>query len=207
MSNFKSRPAQWVVTIAASAGGLHGLSHILDSLPEDFPAAIAVVMHLSPHFTSKLAEILNQRSLLDVKWAAEGDLMQCSTVYVAPPDWHVRVCESGTLNLFKGKKIRFTRPAAEPLFMSAAEVYKERVIGVVLSGSDSDGATGVQAIKAHGGRVITQDKATSLHFSMPKSAIHTGAVDFVLPITEIAPRLMTLVPGKDASREINELIC
>ena len=98
-----------------------------------------------------------------------------------------------TLALRDGHKIRFLLSSANPLFESAAAVLGPRVIAVVLTGSGSDASDGVRAVKAAGGAVIAQDQATSQHFSMPREAIRTGAVDYVLPLDRIAPALVSLV--------------
>ena len=181
--------------MAASVGGLKALSVILGGLPADFPAAIAIVMHLSPEHKSVLAEILNGRSLLDVKQAKTGDILCHSSVFVAPPNHHLSVERGGRLRLSSSaaEKIHYARPSAEPLFASVAEVYKQNAIAAVLTGGDGDGSFGVQIIKEKGGQVIAQDRLTSQDFSMPETSIETGEVDFILPLNEIAPQLIKLV--------------
>jgi two-component system, chemotaxis family, protein-glutamate methylesterase/glutaminase len=182
-----------VIAIASSAGGLDALIQVLSGLPADFPAAIAVVQHISPYYRSQMAEILNQRTALSVKEAEPGDLLKPGWVFVAPPDHHLLVNSDGTLMLNQAAKVRFSRPAADILFNSIAETYKERAIAVVLTGKDGDGAAGSQTIKQMGGIVIAQDEATSKFFSMPDAAIQTGVVDFVLPLTDISAMLVRLV--------------
>ena len=191
------QPAECVVAVATSAGGLNALSVILGGLPADFPAAIAIVMHLSPDHKSLLAEILKFRTPLMVKQAYPGDLLCRSRVFVAPPNHHLSVARSGHLKLSSptADKIHFARPSAEPLFASVAEVYKKHAIAVVLTGGDGDGSTGVQLIKDHGGLVIAQDRPTSQDFSMPETSIKTGDVDFILPLDKIAAKLMELAAG------------
>lgn len=182
-----------VVALAASAGGLKALSQILSALPPDFPAAIVVVQHLSPRHRSLMAEILSRRTALTVKQASSGDQLRPGTVYIAPPNKHLLVNSDGILSLSDSAQVHFVRPAANNLFESVAASFKERAIAVVLTGRDSDGASGVQAIKKMGGTAIAQDEATSESFSMPSAAINTGTVDFVLPLNEIASALVTLV--------------
>lgn len=192
-------PAQSVIAMAASAGGLNALSVILGGLPADFPAAIAIVMHLSPVHKSLLAEILSSRSLLEVRQAQTGDVLCHSSVFVAPPNHHMSVVQGGRISLSSDEaaKVHFARPSAEPLFASVAEVYQSHAVAVVLTGGDGDGSFGVQIIKDRGGRVIAQDRPTSQDFSMPQTSIATGDVDFILPLTEIAPMLIELItPGK-----------
>ena len=187
--------------MAASVGGLNALSVILGGLPGDFPAAIAVVMHVSPDHKSFLPEILKCRTELEVKEAQSGDVLCHSKVFVAPPNHHLSVAQGGRLELSSSasEKIHHARPSAEPLFASVAEVYREKAIAVVLTGGDGDGSTGVQIIQEQGGQVIAQDRPTSQDFSMPETSIRTGEVDFILPLNEIAAKLMELVgvtPGK-----------
>ena len=184
-----------VIAMAASAGGLKALSVILGGLPTDFPAAIAIVMHVSPLHKSLLAEILNSRSFLEVKQAHTGDILSPASVFVAPPNHHLFVVKGGRLKLSSAhaKKVNYARPSAEPLFASVATVYKERAIAVVLTGGDGDGSFGVQIIKDKGGIVIAQDRPTSQDFSMPETAIKTGDVDYILPLNKIASKLAELV--------------
>ena len=182
-----------VVAIAASAGGLRAISEILSALPADFPAAIVVVQHLSPLYRSYMPELLNSRTQLRVKHAQTGDLLLSRTVYIAVPDKHLLVNPDGRLFLSDSLKVNFVRPAADNLFISLAATYKIRAIAVVLTGKLSDGLLGVLAIKKHGGTAIAQDEATSEYFSMPKSAIDTGKVDFILPLNAIASTLISLV--------------
>jgi two-component system, chemotaxis family, protein-glutamate methylesterase/glutaminase len=184
-----------VIAMAASTGGLKALSVILSGLPADFPAAIAIVMHLAPDRKSILAEILDSRSQLEVKEAHTGDILCHSSVFIAPPNHHLFVAKGGRLKLSSShaEKVHYARPSAEPLFASVADVYKTNAIAVILTGGDGDGSFGVQIIKEQGGQVIAQDRPTSENFSMPETSIKTGDVDFILPLDEIAPKLMELV--------------
>lgn len=140
-----------------------------------------------------MADILSRRTPLQVKQAEEGDCLQPGTVYIAPPDRHLLVNPNGTLSLSQSELVHFVRPSADLLFDSAAASYRERLIGVVLTGTGSDGAMGVQAIKKMGGMVIAQDEATSEFFGMPAAAIQSGSVDFLLPLAEIPTFLLALV--------------
>ncbi len=182
-----------VVVIATSAGGLKALSHLLSALPADFPAAVVVVQHLSRQYPSQLANILGQRTSLSVKEAEKGDWLQPGKVYIAPPDQHLLVNLDGTLGLSHSELVHFVRPSADLLFESVAAKFKERVVGVVLTGKGVDGAMGVEAIQKMGGKAIAQDQATSECFGMPESAIATGSVDWVVPLDKIAATLMNLL--------------
>lgn len=191
-----------VIAMAASVGGLHALSVILSGLPANFPAAIAIVMHLSPDHKSILAEILNRRTQLLVKEAHTGDVLCPACVFVAPPNHHLFVAPGGGLKLSSAvaEKIHYARPSAEPLFVSVAKIYQNDAIAVVLTGGDGDGSFGVQIIKDHGGQVIAQDWPTSQDFSMPETSIKTGDVDFILPLDEIAPKLIGLIGAGRGTR-------
>jgi two-component system chemotaxis response regulator CheB len=152
-------------------------------------------MHLEPDHKSILAEILSRRTHLVVKQAHTGDVLCPSCVFVAPPNHHLFVAKGGRLKLSSSAadKVHHARPSAEPLFASVARVYKKSSIAVVLTGGDGDGSFGVQFIKDQGGMVIAQDRPTSQDFSMPETSIETGDVDFILPLDEIAPKLIELV--------------
>ena len=188
-----------VVAIAASAGGLRALTSVLSALTSDFPAAVVVVQHLDPRHRSLMAELLSRQSRLPVKQAEEGDALRPGSVFVAPPDRHLLVNADGTLSLSKTELVHFLRPSADLLFESVAASFKDRAIAVVLTGTGSDGASGLQAIKKMGGTVVTQDEGTSEFFGMPSAAIQTGRVDFVLPLNEIGQALTTLVVRGDSA--------
>ncbi len=187
------RPDFAIVAIAASAGGLTAISAILAALPADFPAAIVVVQHLSPHQPSQMADILRRRIALPVTQAVEGDTLCPGHVYLAPPDKHLIVNSDFTLSLTHTGKVHFVRPSGDVLFHSVAASFGPRAIAVILTGGASDGTAGIQAIKQAGGVTIAQDEASSESFSMPRSAIQTGAVDHILPLDAIAPMLLSLV--------------
>jgi two-component system chemotaxis response regulator CheB len=194
-------PAFEVVALAASAHGIEALTKILSSLPADFPAAIVIVQHLSPHHPSWLAQILNRKTPLTVRQAQEADCLSPGAVYVAPPDRHLLVNPDGSLSLTKTEKVHWVRPAAENLFESVAKSYKNKAIAVVLTGGDSDGSAGVQHIKEMGGAVIAQDEATSKAWGMPSAAIATGCVDWILPLDKIAEAIVSLVQHGEIEEE------
>jgi two-component system, chemotaxis family, protein-glutamate methylesterase/glutaminase len=184
-----------IVALAASAGGLAALSQVLSGLPEEFAPAVVVVQHLDPRHRSLMADILNRRTPLPTKEAEEGEPVRGGTVFIAPPNRHLLVNQDATLSLSQSELVHFVRPSADLLFESVAASYGERVIAVVLSGSGTDGAMGLEAVKKMGGTVVVQDERTAEFFGMPHAAINTGNVDFVLPLEEIAPALLQLVRG------------
>jgi two-component system, chemotaxis family, protein-glutamate methylesterase/glutaminase len=182
-----------IVALASSAGGLKALSQVLSSLPANFPAAIVVVQHLDPRHRSLMADILSRRTSLQVKEAEEGDRITPTTVYIAPPNRHLLANPDGTLSLTQSELVHFVRPSADLLFDSVAASYKDRAIAVVLSGTGNDGAMGVEAIAKMGGTIIAQDETTSEFFGMLSAAIQTGSVTFILPLSEVASALVSLV--------------
>lgn len=182
-----------VVVMAASAGGVPALQEVLSGLPEDFPAAVLIVQHRAAAKGSLLEKILQRATPLRVFGMYDGQRIERSCVYVAPPDLHAVLTAGGTLHLHDGRRIRHVRSSANPLFTSTAALYGPDAVAVILTGSGTDAVEGVQAIKAAGGRVIAQDEATSQYFSMPRHAIQTGAVTYVVPMGEISYILAYLV--------------
>ena len=182
-----------VVACASSAGGLGALTELLTRLPGDLPAAIAVVQHLDRRHRSLVAEILARRTALSVKEAEAAEKLQAGSVYIAPPNRHLLVNPDGRLALADSELVHFLRPSADLLFESVAASFRDRAIGVVLSGTGKDAAMGVTAIKSMGGTVIAQDPKTAEFPGMPGEAVATGHVDFVLPLEEIADALVTLI--------------
>jgi two-component system chemotaxis response regulator CheB len=179
-----------VVGIAASAGGLRALTLVLSHLPPTFPAPIAIVQHLDPRHPSLLAGILGRATPLLVKEAQEGEGFRPGVVYLAPPDRHLLVNANGTLTLTRTELVHFVRPSADLLFESLAASVRQRALAIVLTGTGSDGAMGLRAIKRTGGTTIAQDEATSEFFGMPEAAIRAGVVDMILPLDKIAPAMM-----------------
>ena len=182
-----------VVLIAASADGIQATSQIIRALPRDFPAAVVIVQHRPPFRPSLLTNLLAARTDLLVTDAMTGHRLRPGTIYLARPDRHLMFSDTGTFRYTDGTRIRFLRSSANPLFESAARVFGSNAVAVVLTGSGMDGTDGVQAVKTGGGVVIAQDPATSAHPDMPAAAINTGAVDYVLPLEQIAPTLVHLL--------------
>ena len=176
-----------IVVIAASAGGLNPLRRIIAALPIPCAAAVFVVMHIGPH-RSVLPCVLSGSGRLTAAFAQDGELIQGGHIYVAPPDHHM-ILGPSRVKLSQGPKIHYTRPAADPLFISAAKVYGPRVLGIVLSGGDSDGAAGLRTIKEYGGVAFVQDPEEAATPAMPRSAIMAGHPDDCLSTEEIAERI------------------
>ncbi len=186
------------VALAASAGGLNALTHVLSALPPEFAAPLFVVQHLDPHHRSWLAEILGRHAALAVCQAQGGELPAAGTVYLAPPNQHLLVRGDGLLDLSDEPRVHYVRPSADLLFASLAEAWGGDAIAVVLTGTGRDGAEGVRAIKSRGGTVIVQDEASSEFFGMPGAALRTGLVDRALALDDIAPALVELTQEESA---------
>jgi two-component system, chemotaxis family, protein-glutamate methylesterase/glutaminase len=190
-----------VIVIGGSAGSIEALLHMLGALPAELPAAIGIVVHRSPHFVSNLVGVLQRCSRLPIIEPAHGDKVSLQRVYVAPRDQHM-LFEDGLVGVNRGPKQHFTRPAVDPLFISAAEAYGPRVAGILLSGGGDDGTSGMIAIKAQGGITIAQDPSEARHSSMPASGIRHDRVDAVLKLNQLAPVIEALAGGRsiDVSR-------
>ncbi|MFD9403970.1 chemotaxis protein CheB [Streptomyces sp. NPDC060011] len=192
-----STPEQYaVVAVASSAGGIYALIELLGGLGADFPVPVLVVQHLDRRHRTVIADVLSRRTELAVKLAEADERIEAGTVYIAPPDRHLLAGPEGVLSLSNSELVHFVRPSADLLFESLAGAYGDRAIVCVLTGSGGDGAMGVDAVKSRGGTVIVQDPASAQFRGMPEAAVATGAVDFVLPLGEIAELIRGLV-GND----------
>jgi two-component system chemotaxis response regulator CheB len=188
-----------IVAIAASLGGINALGRVLSALPPDFPVPVAVVQHVSASSSGVVPKILSRSCALPVAHAQANEPLCPGRVYVAPPDQHFFINRAGRASLLRGPRVKFTRPAADPLLVSAALCYGARTLGVVLTGASTDGAGGVQAIKWAGGMVLAQDQWSSQAFAMPRAAIATGCVDMVLPIDVMGQAIVALTMVRGAA--------
>src|SRR5262249_27857623 len=157
---------------------IDALRTLLAALPPDLPAALCVVVHTSPDSPGALPMILNRVSALPVVNAATGMRIEAGHIYVAPPDHHLLI-EPGTLAVTKGPRENRTRPAIDPMFRSAAQVYGPAVVGVLLTGDLDDGTAGLWTIKRLGGITVVQ--ADAEFPSMPRHALEYVDVDFSIP--------------------------
>lgn len=189
-------PKSEIVVVGASAGGLQVLRNLLGQLPEDFPASIFVVWHLSRDFPSQLAQILDQSSALPVTQAVHGEEIRPGHVYVARPDHHLMVFPDH-VQVTRGPMENRFRPSIDVLFRSAALAYGPRVVSIVLSGSLDDGAAGSFAVKDRGGVTVVQDPVDATYFDMPVNTMKAVQVDHVLPVAEMGQLLLQLT-GEDA---------
>jgi two-component system chemotaxis response regulator CheB len=185
-------PTHDLVVIGGSAGAIEPLRKIIERLPADFPGTVLVTLHLSPHSPGHLVEILRTTTGIPVSYAAEGQHIQPGRALIAPVDRHLLV-EDGSVQLSSGPSENRARPAIDPMFRSAADAYRERVVAVVLSGLLDDGADGMIAVKRAGGYAIVQDPAEAAYPDMPQAALRHAEVDEVLASEAISARLLELV--------------
>jgi two-component system, chemotaxis family, CheB/CheR fusion protein len=170
-----------LVGVGASAGGLVALGKFFRAVPASTGIAFIVVQHLDPTRTSNMPHLLSQQTSLRVLPAEDGMLLEPDTIYTIPADRYLTVVEGRMLRLARPDQPRGMRQPIDTLFYSMAEQDPECSVGVVLSGSGSDGSQGLRALKGHGGLAVVQDPLSAEYDGMPRSAIATGVVDFVLP--------------------------
>lgn len=188
----KKQESQYeLVVVGTSYGGLQAISTLLDGLPESFPAAVVIVQHRSKDSDGTLVELLREHSRLPIDEAEDKQAIAPGRVFLAAPDYHLLV-DGASFALSVDAPVVFSRPSIDVLFESAAESYRERLVGVVLTGANADGAAGLRRIKELGGYTIVQEPAEAVSAIMPEAAIAATAVDAVLGIERIAKRLVRL---------------
>jgi len=192
-----------IVVIGASAGGVAAVKTVIGALPADLAAAVFVVIHMPPR-PSNLAEVLSRSSMLPTFEAAQNQSIQQGRIYVAPPDNHLFI-EKDRILLWKGPKENRHRPAINALFRSAAVEYRDRVVGLVLSGMLDDGTTGLWWIRRHGGIAVVQDPEEAQFSEMPATALEHLEADFILRLDEMAPLLVQLANGFNPAYRIEPL--
>jgi two-component system chemotaxis response regulator CheB len=180
-----------LIGIGASTGGTNALETLFKGFEKTFPPAI-VVIHMPESFTKNFAERLDELCPVCVKEAENNEKVETGCVYVAPGNYHLTVKSMGKdqiLKVVKGPQVNHHRPSVDVMFKSIAENVGKNCIGILLTGMGKDGAEGLYLINQQGGFTIAQDEATSIVFGMPKEAIRLGAVDAILPITEISGKI------------------
>lgn len=193
-----AKPVDWVIAIGASAGGLNALGEVLHEFAIDLHCPVLIVLHLSPQFKSRVAEVLARHTTLPVKQASHDEILRSGVVYIAPPDFHLNV-EDGAVRLTHTAAIKFSRPSIDSMFISIAANYGKNAIAVILTGSGTDGADGLRAIKAAGGFTIVQDPRSAEFSSMPDAAVATSCADRVLPLRDIGPLLRQMSASYEAA--------
>lgn len=185
-----------IIVIGASAGGIEALSQLTAELPPQLPASLFVVVHMSSELESRLPLIVERQGSIQVVAASPDQPIEHGRMYIAVPDYHLLV-DNGRVHLWRGPRENRCRPAVNALFRSAAVAYRERVIGVVLSGCLDDGSTGLWWVKQFNGVAVVQDPSDAKFPAMPENAIKYVTADYILRAREIGRLLPTLVAGID----------
>ncbi len=184
------------IVIGTSAGGIEALSRLLPALPAALHASVLIVLHLPRDRPSLLADLFAPQCALAVCEAEDKEPLQPGTVYFAPPDYHLLVDRerdgSVVLALSSDELVHYSRPSIDVLFESAADAYGPRLLGIVLTGGNQDGAAGLAAVHREGGRCIVQSPDEAQAAYMPEAALRRGHADEVLTLAQIAERLSRL---------------
>ncbi len=187
----ESQPVDGVVGIVASTGGPRSLGTIIGELELDFPAPILIVQHIMPGFSAHLADWLNRLGSLEVVEAKPGMRMERGRVYIASADSHLELGPAGILRVHDDAPVSGHRPSGDLLLESLAKFAGPKAVGLVMSGMGSDGTLGLAAVGRAGGRTLVQDKASSVVYGMPQSAIDLGVVQRIVKLEEIGSVLRT----------------
>ncbi len=180
-----------LVAVGTSLGGLSALKILLECIPKEFPAALAIVQHRHRESDQALSAFLQKFTVLPVHEVEDKERIQPGHIYFAPADYHLLV-EYEHFSLSVDAPVSYARPSIDVLLESAADIYGKRVIGVLLTGANHDGVRGLSTVKARGGTTIVQTPDTAESPILPSAAIAAMAVDWVLPLTQIAPHLIHL---------------
>lgn len=203
----KETPKEWAtVVIGASTGGPAAVRYLLSQLPSNLPASILLVQHMPVGFTKFFSDNLNQVSALPVHEARDGETILPQRIYLAPSGFHLLVEKSGHLKLDTSPPLHNVRPAADKTFESAANVFKRKCVGVVMTGMGSDGAVGLLTVKELGGRTMVQAPETCVIPSMPESALKLGAAQEIVPLEQLPQRITEVVYEVVKSSAVSQIV-
>ena len=180
------------IVIGVSSGGMKAMKIIFSHLSKGFKTPIIIVQHISAHSDSNWIQLLNDAYNVDIKEADEKELIENGKVYFAPPNYHLLIEKDKTFSLTIDERVNYARPSIDVLFESAAEAYKNKVIGIILTGSNNDGTNGIKRIQECGGLAIVQDPKTAEAAYMPISAISAIQPDYILSLEDIIKLLIKL---------------
>lgn len=195
-----------LVVVGASLGGLHALEVLLAGLSKSFSVPMAIAQHRHKNSDDSLSVVLQRQCALPVTEVEDKEVIAPGRVYLAPADYHLLVERSQTQRDWQGEHrvsvptfalsteapVLYARPSIDVLFESAADAYGEKVIGVLLTGASNDGTQGLARIKANGGLAIVQEPKTACCATMPEAAIAAVAIDWILPLNDIASLIVNL---------------
>lgn len=185
------KPSFDLVVVGASWGGLQALRWLLEGLPGDFPTPLVVAQHRANDSSDVMVRMLRGHSSLAISEASDKDAIEPGHVYIAPPDYHLLI-EPGSFALSTDEFVHHSRPSIDVAFESAADAYAERLVGVILTGANTDGSAGLKRIRDEGGVTVVQDPATAARPEMPSAAMAAVRGVKVLPLRKIAPFLVEI---------------
>lgn len=180
------------IVMRASYGGIQATASILNGLDYNYPLPIIIVIHRAKNIKKNTINLLQSHCTIPIKEADEKELIKEGAVYLAPANYHLLIEDDKTFSLSMADYVNFSRPSIDLLFETAAEVYREKLIGIVLSGASSDGSLGLTKIHEYGGITIVQDPATAESDIMPKAAIAASPINYILSLEQIKTFLISL---------------
>jgi two-component system chemotaxis response regulator CheB len=185
------------VVIGVSTGGVEALKVLLPALPASFPLPIAIVQHRDRRSDGFLATFLDGMTSIAVSEAEDKEPFCAAHAYLAPAGYHLLIESDRSLSLTVDERVNYSCPSIDVLFESAANVFAQSLIGIVLTGANADGAQGLKTIKARGGLAVVQDPQTAAATAMPRAALEATPVDHVVPLERIAPLLTQISTGDE----------
>jgi two-component system chemotaxis response regulator CheB len=171
--------------IGTSAGGFHALSTLLENISSDYPIPVVVVQHRAKDSRHLFEQVLQQRCKIEIKQADEKETIKAGIVYIAPPDYHLLIEMDSTFSLSSDSPVQFSRPSIDVCFQSAAQVYKDKLVGIILTGANNDGAAGITTIRRMGGLTIAQDPAEAEYAFMTQASINTDSISHIWSLAVI----------------------
>ncbi len=180
------------IVMGVSSGGMNALNILFSLLPKDFSIPIIILQHIGPHSDNQWIKSINKKAKIFIKEAEEKEQIEQGNVYVSSPNYHLLIEEDKTFSFTIDERVNYARPSIDVLFESAADAYKNKLIGIILTGSNSDGTKGMKHIKESGGLVIAQDPDTAESSYMPASAIAVVKMDYILSLQGIAELLVNI---------------
>jgi two-component system, chemotaxis family, protein-glutamate methylesterase/glutaminase len=180
------------IVIGVSSGGLNAMKIMFSLLPREFSIPIIIVQHIGARSENIWVQLLNDKCKLEIKEADEKEKIEKGYIYIAPPNYHLLIEQDKTFTLTVDERVNYARPSIDVLFETAAEAYQNKLIGIVLTGSNNDGSKGLKRIKEYGGLTIVQQPDTAESSLMPASAIATMQPDYILPLEAIINLLIEI---------------
>ena len=191
------------IVIGVSSGGMNAMKIIFSLLPKEFSIPIIIVQHVGSRSENMWIKFLKDKSNIELKEADEKEKIEKGKIYIAPANYHLLIERNKTFTLTIDERVNYARPSIDVLFETAAEAYKNELIGIVLTGSNNDGTKGIQRIKECGGLTIVQDPDTAESYYMPASAIASFLPDHILPLEKIVKLLIEIDLNNKSQDEFN----